>query len=121
FIIMALAILLIFDERLWLLDALKRQKISSKVLAPIAKYVAFFLEKIQSWIPSALFYEQYKTFFGVINSLILLVGAFQVGFVQSPHTSYFTIFSLLLVSLGALTDKGYLYSVGYLAFLIGLI
>ena len=121
FCCIALGSLLLFDERLWLLDSLKRLKIASKTLKKITKGITAGLEQLKVWIATAAFYEQYSRFFRVVNPLLLIIVAFQLGFIQSPHTSYFSVFSLLFVSLGSFTDDGYLCLAGYTVFLFSLI
>ncbi len=121
FCILALAILLLFDERLWLLDALKRQKISSPHLKKISTGVIAVLERLRKWIPEAPFYEQYAQIIRVLNPLLLIIGAFQVGFIQSPNTNTFSVLSLILISLGSFSDDGYICCAGYACFILGMI
>ncbi len=120
FCILALSILLLFNERLWLTDSLKSYKIASGTVIKTAAYIMSCFEGIKKWIPEAPFYEEFSGVFRKINPLVLIFAAFQVGFIQSPDTSSFTVFSLALVSLGSVADNGYLCLVGYAAFLIGL-
>lgn len=120
FCIIALASLMLFDEPLWLFDTHKKLKVASSSLEGICSVITKCLEQLQVWIARAPFYEQYYAVFRVINPLLLLIGAFQVGFIQSPHTSTFTVMSLSLISLGSFSDEGYICLAGYLVFLFGL-
>ena len=121
FFILVLAILLLFDERLWLLDSFKSIKIPSPTLKKITYQLTACLEKLRSWIPKAPFYEQFAAVFRWVNPILLILAAFQVGFIQSPNTNDFSVFSLTLISLGSFTDDAYLCLAGYAMFLLGLI
>ncbi len=120
FLIIALASLLLFDEPLWLFDTHKKLKVASSFLEGVCRVLTTCLEKLRVWIARAPFYEQYYSVFRVLNPLLLLIGAFEVGFIQSPHTSTFTVMSLSLISLGSFSDDGYICLAGYLFFLFGL-
>ncbi len=120
FCIIALASLLFFDERVWLLDSLKRKKIASSTLSKWVRVLTTCLEQLRAWIAKAPFYDQYSRIFRIVNPVLLIIAAFQVGFIQSPHTSTCTVLSLSLISLGSFSDDGYICLAGYLAFLFGL-
>lgn len=121
FMLILLGTLLLFDQRLWLVDMFKSSHIPSSIVKTGASWVIASFERLKNLIPEAPFYAAYAALFGKINPLVLILAAFQVGFIQSPDTSNFTIFSLLFVSLGSATDDGYLCVAGYSLFLLGLI
>jgi hypothetical protein len=121
FLILILSTLLLFDEKLWLLDSLKSIKIPSAILKKVAGAIALSVEKLRVWIPVAGFYEQFSTVCRWLNPVILILAAFQVGFIQSPNTNDFSVFSITLVALGTFTDDGYLCLAGYAMFLLGMI
>ena len=121
FIIIILSTLLLFDERLWLLDSIKGVKVASPTLKKISGWVISAIEWIRSKLPEAPFYAEYETVFRKATPLLLIFAAFQVGFIQSPNTNYFSILSLILLSLGATLDDGYIIIAGFAVFLLGLI
>ncbi len=119
FLIMALSMLQLFDERVWLFDGLKATKLPSPFLKQVTSFVKKLLEQLKRLIPEAPFYEQYRTLFKKLSPIILIIAAFQVGFIQSPHTNLLSVLSLGTISLGSFTDDGYLSVAGYLLFLLG--
>ncbi len=119
FLIIALATLQLFDERLWLLDSLKQAKIPSPQLKKVTTFITKALEQLKRLIPEAPFYERYLTLFRKLSPIVLIIAAFQVGFVQSPNTNLLSVLSMSVVSLGSFTDDGYLSLGGYFLFLLG--
>lgn len=117
FLIIILSALMLFDERVWLLDALKRKAIPSPTLKKVSSFVIMCLENLQK-IPKGDFYEKYETVFRTVNPLLLILTALQVGFLQ---IDYFSILSIVAISLGALLENGYICTLGYVLFFIGLI
>ncbi|MCE5294262.1 MAG: exopolysaccharide biosynthesis protein [Chlamydiales bacterium] len=119
FCILILGCLAAFDERLWLLDSLKRQAVPSPILKKVTVFTINCLEKVRNVIPDTPFLEPYAGIFRIANPLILMIAGFEAGFIQSPNTSYWTVLSLIFVSLGSITDKAYIFLAGYVFFLIG--
>ena len=120
FCIIALAILSFFDQDLWLPDSLKKQQIPSPPLKRVAIFVLSCLERVKSRMPESSIYEAYFPIFRSVTPVILAFTAFQVGFIQSPDTSYFSVFSLILLSLGSILEDGWLLLAGGVCFLLGL-
>ena len=121
FCMLILGCLAAFDERLWLLDSLKRQAIPSPILKKVTSFTIACLERFRAWIPDTPFLEPYAGVFRIANPIILMIAGFEAGFIQSPNTSYWTVFSLIFISLGSITDKAYIFLAGYVFFLIGLL
>ncbi|MBS0634312.1 MAG: exopolysaccharide biosynthesis protein [Verrucomicrobia bacterium] len=114
FLILSLSALMLFDERVWLFDALKRKAIPSPAIKKGASFVIRFLEMI----PKGNLFERYETIFRTINPLLLILASLQVGFL---HIDYFSILAIVAVSLASVIENGYLCVLGYLLFFIGLI
>lgn len=121
FFIVVLGTLLLFDQRLWVADMFKSYEIAAPTIKKVTRWLALSLERLRKYIPEAPFYEGYLALFCKLNPLVIILAAFQLGFIQSPETSNFTVFSLLFVSLGSFTDDGYLCLAGYSLFLLGLV
>lgn len=121
FVIVVLATLLLFDQRLWVADMFKSYHIPSSTIKLSTTWAAASFERLKKAIPEAPFYAIYAPVFSRLNPLVLILAAFMVGFIQSPNTNTFTVLSLLFVSLGSLADDGYLCLAGYSFFLLGLI
>lgn len=119
--IICLSILLLFNEGLWLFDALKNIEIPSPFLRKATGYMVCALEALTARTPKLDFYDEQFSRFRMINACIIIVTAFQIGFLQAPNTSYLSILSLVVVSFAAFVDLGYIalgaYFIALLAFL----
>lgn len=121
FLIMALGSFVFYDLRLWMPDRVKAVALSSSLLKIFLHKISKVIEKLQTIIPRSQFFNARETFFRKVSALTLLFAAFDLGFIQSPQTSYWTILALLLLSLDILLDVGVVSFVGYLCFLLGAI
>jgi len=121
FLIISLGSLFFFELRLWMPDFLKGVAMPSKDLQLVLNAISNGIEKVQAQIPSSSFFKDHETLFARISSLVMIVAAFQLGFIQSPHTSYWTVFTLLFLSFDVLVNVGYFTFFGYLFFAIGLL
>lgn len=120
FLIIALGSLLFFDLRLWMPDLVKAVALPSKDLQKGLNAISRGLEMVQAKIARSALYEAQETLFSRVSAIVMMICAFQIGFIQSPHTSYWTIFALLLLSFDVMANIGYLTFAGFVLFAIGL-
>jgi hypothetical protein len=121
FLILVCGIIMLFDENLWLPDMLKAKALPSPTIKSFTGWVLQALDLQRKYIPMMPNYQQYVALIKKLSPILLIICAFQVGFIQTPHTNTFSVFALFCISLGYFTDDGYITLAGYVAFLLGLI
>lgn len=121
FLILLCSIWYFFDEPLWMPDFIKRVSFPSPLLQKLVKRADGVLSSIKAKLPKASFYEEHISYFHKMNALLLGFLAFQVGFLESPETTWRSVLSLIFISFGATIDESYICFMGYVFFILALI